>query len=73
MSTKKSAATDAAEPSSYAEAEAELEQILEALESEQVDVDELSAHVARARELITWCRATVARAEVTITELLDEG
>jgi exodeoxyribonuclease VII small subunit len=60
-------------PASYAAAEAELEQILGALEEEGVDVDELSAHVRRARTLITWCRARVAVAEVTITELLDEA
>ncbi|WP_370328351.1 exodeoxyribonuclease VII small subunit [Euzebya sp.] len=60
------------EPESYAAAEAELQQILTALESESVDVDELSGHVERAKVLITWCREQVARAEVTITELLDD-
>lgn len=58
-------------PASYAAAEAELQEILEALESEAVDVDELSSHVQRAKSLITWCRERVASAEVTITELLD--
>ena len=61
-----------AEPESYAAAEAELTAILAALESEQVDVDALSAHVARARELIEWCRARVAAAEVSVTELLAD-
>ncbi|CAN5471452.1 hypothetical protein BH23ACT9_BH23ACT9_01810 [soil metagenome] len=61
------------EPTSYAAAEAELEQILTALESEGVDVDELSGHVQRAKALITWCRQQVATAEITITELLADG
>ena len=71
--TKKTAEAAAAKaPTSYAAAETELEGILAALESEQVDVDELSTHVVRARELITWCRDHVAKAEVTITELLAD-
>lgn len=60
-------------PVSYAAAEAELEQILTALEGEGVDVDQLSGHVQRAKALITWCRARVASAEVTITELLADS
>lgn len=60
------------DPASYAAAEAELEEILSALESEEVDVDELSGHVRRAKTLITWCRAQVASAEVTVTELLAD-
>jgi exonuclease VII small subunit len=44
------------DPRSYAAAEAELEHIVASLEAEQVDVDQLSVHVQRARTLITWCR-----------------
>ncbi|MGI9017578.1 MAG: exodeoxyribonuclease VII small subunit [Euzebya sp.] len=58
------------EPTSYAAAEAELEQILQALESESVNVDQLSDHVQRARSLIMWCRQQVAAAEITVSELL---
>lgn len=61
-----------ADPRSYAAAEAELERIVAALETEQVDVDQLSAHVLRAKTLITWCRRQVAEAEVAISELLEE-
>lgn len=60
------------DPPSYAAAEAELMNILAELESKEVDVDQLSSHVKRARTLITWCRNRVAAAEVTITELLAE-
>jgi exodeoxyribonuclease VII small subunit len=61
------------DPQSYAAAEVELEEILAALESEEVDVDELSGHVQRAKTLITWCRAQVASAEVTVAELLADA
>lgn len=58
-------------PTSYAAAEQELDGILRSLEDDDVDVDQLSSQVARARELITWCRGRLATAEVSITELLD--
>jgi exodeoxyribonuclease VII small subunit len=60
------------EPPSYAAAEAELEEILTALEDEAVDVDQLSGHVQRAKALITWCRQRVAQAELAVTELLAD-
>lgn len=60
------------QPASYREAEEELEAILTRLEADEVDVDELSTHVARARQLITWCRARLAQAELSITELLED-
>ena len=63
---------DGHEPASYAAAEAELEDILAALEDEAVDVDQLSGHVERAKTLITWCRQRVAQAELTVTELLAD-
>jgi exodeoxyribonuclease VII small subunit len=62
----------AADPASYAEAEAELQAILAALESDEVDVDELTGLVERAKALITWCRTRVQTAEVAITELLSD-
>lgn len=60
------------EPSSYQAAEEELTQILTALEADDLDVDQLSDAVARARALIQWCRQRLARTEVAITELLEE-
>lgn len=60
------------EPASYQAAEEELTEILTALEADDVDVDQLSGAVARARALIQWCRQRLARTEVAITELLEE-
>ena len=59
------------EPASYAAADAELRAILEALEADAVDVDQLSARVARARFLIAWCRERVQAAELQVTQLTD--
>ena len=61
--------TDTSDPDTpfgYAEALAELEGLLAALEGDDVDIDRLSADVRRAAELITMCRErlTSARAEV---------
>ena len=47
----------------YADAMRELDGILEELERDDLDVDVLAARVRRAGELITLCRARIARAQ----------
>ena len=47
----------------YADAMAELGIILAELERDDLDVDVLAARVQRAGELITLCRARIARAQ----------
>lgn len=54
----------------YAEAVAELEEILEALEAEDVDVDALAERVRRAAALIEACRERIAAAKLQIDEVL---
>ncbi|MEY2741294.1 MAG: exodeoxyribonuclease VII small subunit [Ilumatobacteraceae bacterium] len=54
----------------YAEAVAELEEILEGLEAEDADVDALAERVRRAAELIEACRARIAAAKLQIDEVL---
>ena len=59
----------------YAAAVAELEEILEQIEGDEVDVDALSVMVTRAVELIRFCRARIdaTRMEVeTVIAALDE-
>jgi exodeoxyribonuclease VII small subunit len=51
---------------SYADAMAELQQILADLQAEQVDIDQLATRIARANELIEICRARLRAAEQTI-------
>lgn len=59
----------------YAAAMAELEEILEQIEGDEVDVDALSVLVTRAVELIRFCRTRIdaTRMEVeTVIAALDE-
>jgi exodeoxyribonuclease VII small subunit len=56
----------------YAEAVAEIEQILSRLKSEQIDVDRLSAEVKRATELIAQCKARLVEVEATVKAQLSE-
>ncbi len=60
----------------YGEALEELEEILAAIEEEQVDVDELAVKVKRSAELIRLCRTRIdaAAAEVeTVVHEMDSG
>ncbi len=54
----------------YAEAIAELEEILETLDRDDVDVDKLSEHVQRAAELIELCRERISSAKLRIEEVV---
>mgnify|MGYP001811986789 FL=1 len=59
----------------YAAAVAELEEILDQIEGDEVDVDALSVMVTRAVELIRFCRTRIdaTRMEVeTVIAALDE-
>jgi exodeoxyribonuclease VII small subunit len=56
------------EPTGYAAALAELEEILSSLEQPDVDVDVLSSRVERAAQLIAFCRARVDGARVSIEQ-----
>ena len=54
----------------YAEAIAELEDILETLDRDDVDVDQLAEHVQRAAELIELCRERIGSAKLRIEEVV---
>lgn len=60
---------------SYAEAMAEVEQILARFNTQQMDVDTLAAEVKRATELIAQCKERLVRAEREVAEVLgtEEG
>ena len=65
-----------AEEITYREALEELEAILDAIEEEQVDVDELAVKVKRSAELIRLCRSRIdaAAAEVeAVVQDMDSG
>ncbi len=69
MATKKAKSDEIG----YAEALAELEEILEGLEEEDVDVDALAEQVQRASELIELCRSRIGAAKLRIEEVLAKA
>lgn len=60
--------TNGNEPTGYAAALEELEEILASLEQPDIDVDVLSSHVERAAQLIAFCRGRIEGARVSIEQ-----
>ena len=56
----------------YADAMAELGDILAELERDDLDVDVLAGRVRRASELITLCRARIARAQDDVEGIVTD-
>lgn len=56
----------------YAEAMAEIEQIIATLGSDTLSVDELEKSVKRASELIKACQAKLDKVEQGVEQLLNE-
>jgi exodeoxyribonuclease VII small subunit len=56
----------------YREAVDELNNILEDLQSEEIDVDEVSEKVKRAVELIKLCRAKIEGTELEVRKIVKE-
>jgi exodeoxyribonuclease VII small subunit len=56
----------------YSEAVSELDNILNDLESENIDVDELSLKVKRAVELIKLCREKIEETEMEVRKIVKE-
>ena len=60
------------EPKSYEAAQEELDSILAELQAPNTSLDDLTAHVQRAGELLTWCRTRLRNTEEQVRALLDE-
>ncbi len=56
---------------SYTEAMAQIEQILDKFRTEQMSVDDLAAEVKRATELISLCREKLYKAEEEVKKILE--
>ena len=56
----------------YREAVRELEDILESIESTEVDLDQLAAKVERAAELIRLCRDRIRSTEMKVVKVVKE-
>ena len=50
----------------------ELESILRALEDDDLDVDALAARVARAADLIRWCRSRITGARLQVEQVVSD-
>lgn len=61
-----------AEEITYREALEELEAILDAIEEEQVDVDDLAVKVKRSAELIRLCRSRIDAATAEVESVVSE-
>jgi len=57
---------------SYKEAIAEIEEILEKLENEELDVDELAAKVKRVSHLLRFCKEKLTGTEKEIQNIIQE-
>jgi len=64
--TDESAGPDEPDPAGYAEALAELDDILAELEDPDLDVDRLGGRVRRASQLIAFCRRRIAGARLEV-------
>ncbi|MEY2968932.1 MAG: exodeoxyribonuclease small subunit [Actinomycetota bacterium] len=70
--TSKAKSVDDIESLGYADAVAELEDILDGLESETVDVDVLADRVKRAAALIKHCRSKIGDARLHVEQVVGE-
>jgi exodeoxyribonuclease VII small subunit len=61
-----------AEVPNYADAFAELQQIVEDIENGQISVDELSEKVKRATQLIRICKAKLTATEEDVNKILKD-
>ena len=57
---------------SYAEAIKQIEEILKKIESEELDVDELSEKVKKAADLLKLCKMKLHETDEEIRKILDE-
>lgn len=69
MVASERAGDGAAQQPTYEQAIAELEALVEALQRDEVAVDDLEVRVARGAELVELCRARLARAELAVEEV----
>ena len=59
-------------PENYADALAELEEILDELEDESLDVDTLATKVERASTLIRFCRNRITSARTQVEQIVAD-
>lgn len=61
-----------AKKASYSEAMAEIEDILEKIENEELDVDELAEKVKRVSTLLKFCKDKLTKTNEQVEQILKE-
>ena len=56
----------------YTEAKAEIEKIVSLIESESLDVDQLSKYVKRASQLVAFCKQKLTETDEELQKILEE-
>lgn len=56
----------------YEQAVRELEEIVEKMENDELDIDQLSEQLKRAKLLVKLCRGKLTKADEEIKKLLNE-
>ena len=56
----------------YTEAKSELEKIVSLIESDELDVDQLSTKVKRASELVAFCKQKLTETDTELQKILEE-
>ena len=64
--------TESAEDLKFGAALEELEAILRRVESEEIDIDSLAEELRRAAQLLEVCRGKIKRAEVEVTQIVQQ-
>ena len=57
----------------YSEAMARLEKIVSQIDSNQLDIDQLTDSIKEANEIIAFCTAKLTKAEAEVEKLLSDG
>ncbi len=56
----------------YTAAKVEIEKIVELIESDELDIDQLTKHVKRASELVAFCKQKLTETDKELQKVLDE-
>ncbi len=59
--------------SKYEDAVKQLEQIVQQMETGELDIDQLSEQLKKAQQLIKLCREKLSKTEKEIEEILDKA
>lgn len=56
----------------YTTAKTEIEKIVALIESDELDVDQLTKHVKRASELVVFCKQKLTETDEELQKVLDQ-